>query len=56
MIRLLNKKGWILARSTKHLIYKKNSSTIAISHGKLIKRNTAKQILKLIEKENYYAS
>lgn len=49
MIKLLEQEGFRLARSSKHLIYKKNSTTIAIPHGKTIKRNTVKQILKSIE-------
>lgn len=52
MIKLLNKNGWILKRKSKHLIYFKGVSTISVSKCKTIKRNTARDILKLIEKES----
>ena len=51
MIKLLEKSGWILVRKSKHLIYKKGQSIIAVTNAKIIKRNTVKQMLQIMESE-----
>ena len=52
MIKLLESKGWVLKRNSKHKIFAKNKSVVSIPHCKTIKRNTVKDILKMIEKES----
>lgn len=52
MIKLLEKNGWVLVRKSKHLIYAKGQSRIAVTHAKIIKRNTVKQMLQIMKNEN----
>lgn len=52
MIKLLLVNGWTLKRESKHKIFQKNKSIVSVPHTKTIKRNTARDILKMIEKES----
>lgn len=48
-IKELEKNGFSLVRASKHLIYKKAHITLAVPHKKFIKRNTHRQLRKLME-------
>lgn len=49
LVKLLESEGFVFVRKSRHAIYKKNQTTIAIPNSKTIKRNTFKQIQKSIE-------
>ena len=49
LIKLVEENGFVFVRNSKHIIYRKNATILTIPHGKTIKRNTFKDILKKIE-------
>lgn len=49
LIKLVEQNGFKFIRNSKHIIYRKNDTVLAIPHTKIIKRNTFKDIKKRME-------